>query len=179
VPRKSAWPKKKSARLGEASLAPSTRSGQCARDQISAADKFRDPDWDRHACAARESLLGPRGVWVSIDTLCNITRHNCDIESRPHNDRCLELTAGGGGSFDESACLNLGGREIGFMGEPRMDPQFRCMLEGALARRVEASGASNAMQPMQDPKRQASLLSLCERLGAAQSPRQLDHATQA
>jgi radical SAM family protein/4Fe-4S single cluster protein len=152
-------------------------------DQTITTDKFRDPDWTaKHEPRARVALRRLETLWINTGTLCNITCHNCYIESSPHNDRLLYVTAAEAASyFDEIARLNLGTREIGFTGgEPFMNPQFLRMLEDALARGFEALVLTNAMQPMQRSKTKASLLSLKQRFGRRLQIRvSLDHYTPA
>src|SRR5262245_51155560 len=152
-------------------------------DQIIAAGKFRDPDWTAaHEPRARVALRRLETLWINTGTLCNITCHNCYIESSPRNDRLLYVTAAEAASyFDEIARLKLGTREIGFTGgEPFMNPQFLRMLEDALTRGFEVLVLTNAMQPMQRPKTKASLLSLNERFGRRLKIRvSLDHYTPA
>jgi hypothetical protein len=152
-------------------------------NQVTAADKFRDPDWTAtHEPRARVALKRLETLWVNTGTLCNITCQNCYIESSPRNDRLLYVTAAEVASFlDEIARLNLATREIGFTGgEPFMNPQFLRMLDDALGRGFEALVLTNAMQPMQRPKSKASLLSLYERFGQRLQIRvSLDHYTEA
>jgi sulfatase maturation enzyme AslB (radical SAM superfamily) len=152
-------------------------------DRIIAPDKFRDPDWTAtREPRARVALRKLETLWINTGTLCNITCHNCYIESSPRNDRLLYVTAAEAASyFDEIARLDLGTRQIGFTGgEPFMNPQLLRMLEDALVRGFEALVLTNAMQPMQRPKTKASLLSLNERFGRRLQIRvSLDHYTPA
>ena len=139
--------------------------------------KFRDPDvtaaGERRATVSLHRLAT---LWFNTGTLCNITCHNCYIESSPTNDRLAYITAGEVRAFlDEVARENLPVEEIGFTGgEPFMNPHFLEMLEDALARGFRALVLTNGMKPMHHKR--APLLAIKERHGAALTVRvSMDH----
>ncbi|MEE8122941.1 MAG: radical SAM protein, partial [Alphaproteobacteria bacterium] len=57
--------------------------------------KFQDPDvtakGERRAVVALTRL---KTLWFNTGSLCNITCHNCYMDSSPVNDRLAYLTAG-------------------------------------------------------------------------------------
>jgi len=126
--------------------------------------KFQDPwvtaNGDRRAQVA---LRGLDTLWFNTGTLCNLTCHNCYIESSPKNDRLVYLGAAEVEAYlDEIAALGLGTRLIGFTGgEPFMNPEFPVMLDLALGRGFAVLVLTNAMKPMH--KRKPALLALRER----------------
>ncbi|HEX6441655.1 MAG TPA: radical SAM protein [Stellaceae bacterium] len=128
--------------------------------------KFQHPlvtaNGDRRA---RVALRGLDTLWFNTGTLCNLTCHNCYIESSPKNDRLVYLTAGEVEAYlDEIAALGLGTRLIGFTGgEPFMNPEFPAMLDLVLGRGFPTLVLTNAMKPMH--KRKPALLGLRQRYG--------------
>ena len=141
--------------------------------------KFRDPDvtagGERRATVSLHRLAT---LWFNTGTLCNITCHNCYMESSPTNDRLAYITASEVRTFlDEIARENLPVEEIGFTGgEPFMNPHFVEMLEDALARGFRALVLTNGMQPMHHKR--PPLLAIKERHGAALRVRaSMDHYT--
>lgn len=104
-------------------------------------------------------------VWFNTGTLCNLTCHNCYIESSPRNDRLTYLTRAEVGEYlAEIARDRLPTRLIGFTGgEPFMNPDLPGMLADVLAQGLDALVLTNAMKPMQ--KQHAALLDLRARYG--------------
>ena len=128
--------------------------------------KFRDPFFTaKGERRAQVPLRGLDTLWFNTGTLCNLTCHNCYIESSPKNDRLVYLSAAEIGAYlDEIAALGLGTRLIGFTGgEPFMNPEFPAMLDLALRRGFAVLVLTNAMKPMH--KRTPALLRLHERYG--------------
>ena len=128
--------------------------------------KFQDPvltaKGEKRAQVALRSL---DTLWFNTGTLCNLTCHNCYIESSPKNDGLVYLSAAEVAAYlDEIAELGLGTRLIGFTGgEPFMNPEFPAMLDLVLGRGLRALVLTNAMKPMHKQRR--PLLSLRERYG--------------
>jgi len=128
--------------------------------------KFQDPlVTARGERRAQVPLRGLDTLWFNTGTLCNLTCHNCYIESSPKNDRLVYLSAAEVGAYlDEIEALGLGTRLIGFTGgEPFMNPEFPAMLDLAMARGFAVLVLTNAMKPMH--KRKTALLALRERYG--------------
>jgi pyruvate-formate lyase-activating enzyme len=128
--------------------------------------KFQDPVFTaKGERRAQVPLRGLDTLWFNTGTLCNLTCHNCYIESSPKNDRLVYLSAAEIGAYlDEIAALGLGTRLIGFTGgEPFMNPEFPAMLDLALRRGFAVLVLTNAMKPMH--KRKPALLRLHERYG--------------
>lgn len=146
---------------------------------LQALRKFEHPDWTAAGeCRATVALERLETLWINTGTLCNITCHNCYIESSPSNDRLAYLTREEACAFyDEIAAGSLGTREIGFTGgEPFLNPQMLGLLEDALVRGFHTLVLTNAMQPMQRPKTKAGLIELNRRFGARLTLRvSLDH----
>ncbi len=143
--------------------------------------KFRNPDWtargERRASVGLEAL---RTLWFNTGTLCNITCHNCYIESSPTNDRLAYLTADEVRAFlDEIADDDLGTAEIGFTGgEPFMNPDIIAMLDAALERGFQVLVLTNGLQPMLRPRLKKGLLGLRAAYGDRLTVRvSLDHYT--
>jgi hypothetical protein len=139
--------------------------------------KFRDPlvtaTGERRAQVALRSL---DTLWFNTGTLCNLTCQHCYIESSPHNDRLVYLSAGEIAAYlDEIATLRLGTRLIGFTGgEPFINPALPEMLESTLSRGFRALVLTNAMKPMH--KMKPALLALRARFGERLQIRvSLDH----
>jgi hypothetical protein len=128
--------------------------------------KFQDPfqtlTGETRAQVALRSL---DTLWFNTGTLCNLTCHNCYIESSPKNDRLVYLSATEVAAYlDEIAELRLGTSLIGFTGgEPFMNPEFPAMLDLVLGRGFRALVLTNAMKPMH--KQKPPLLALRERYG--------------
>jgi pyruvate-formate lyase-activating enzyme len=128
--------------------------------------KFQDPfvtaSGDRRAQVALRRL---DTLWFNTGTLCNLTCHNCYIESSPKNDRLVYLSVHEVCTYlAEIEALGLGTKLIGFTGgEPFMNPEFPAMLDLALARGFAVLVLTNAMKPMH--KRKPALLALRERHG--------------
>src|SRR5579863_6089773 len=139
--------------------------------------KFRDPSLTVNGePRARVALRALDTLWFNTGTLCNLTCHNCYIESSPRNDRLVYLTAAEvGGYLDEIESLGLGTRLIGFTGgEPFMNRDLIAMLGDVLGRGLEAIVLTNAMKPMHHKKR--ALLALRARHGDRLTLRvSLDH----
>jgi uncharacterized Fe-S cluster-containing radical SAM superfamily protein len=152
-----------------------------ARDVTKPLDpaKFRDPEVTATGEARAGVRLGRlRTLWFNTGTLCNITCRHCYIESSPHNDRLVYLTAAEVARFlDEIAALGLGTEEIGFTGgEPFMNPDILAMLEDCLGRGFRVLVLTNAMRPMQ--RFCPGLLALLQRFGERLTIRvSLDHHT--
>ncbi|MCB2107256.1 MAG: radical SAM protein [Rhodobacteraceae bacterium] len=114
-------------------------------------EKFRDlrvtADGSQRASVALTAL---RTLWFNTGTLCNLTCHNCYIESSPTNDRLVYLSAAEVAAYlDEIAAENMNTEEIGFTGgEPFMNPDFMDMVVDALARGFRVIILTNAMKPM-------------------------------
>ena len=142
-----------------------------------APNKFRDPlVTAKGEMRAQVALRALETLWFNTGTLCNLTCENCYIESSPHNDRLVYLSAAEVARYlDEIAALGLGTRLIGFTGgEPFMNRELPAMLEDALSRGFDAIVLTNAMKPMQHKKR--ALLALRERYGDRLTIRvSLDH----
>lgn len=150
-------------------------------DEARQREKFVDPDWtakgEPRALVPLERL---QTLWINTGTLCNITCVNCYIESSPHNDRLVYITAAEVAGYLQEA-KKLGTHEIGFTGgEPFMNPEFLGMLADALGRGFEALVLTNAMQPMQREHIKRALIGLNAVHGARLTLRvSLDHYTQA
>jgi len=128
--------------------------------------KFMDPEVTADGSPrAVVPLSRPETLWFNTGTLCNITCANCYIESSPHNDRLVYLSAAEVEDYlDQLETRNWDLREIGFTGgEPFMNPEVIEMAEASLARGYEVLILTNAMQPMMRRKMRAGL----ERLQAA------------
>ncbi len=139
--------------------------------------KFRDPD--RTADGARRAVVALtqlRTLWFNTGSLCNITCKNCYMDSSPTNDRLAYLDLAEVEAYlDEIARLGLPVTEIGFTGgEPFMNRALAPMLEGVLARGLNALVLTNAMKPMLNKR--AALLAVKERHGRALALRvSMDH----
>ena len=116
-----------------------------------AAEKFQDPSVTADGKArAQVKMTKLRTLWINTGTLCNLTCHNCYIESSPTNDRLAYISFDEAVSYlDEIVAGDLGTTEIGFTGgEPFMNPDFLDMLEETLKRGFKAMVLTNAMKPM-------------------------------
>ena len=141
--------------------------------------KFRDPEvtatGERRAVVALTRL---RMLWFNTGSLCNITCHNCYMDSSPRNDRLAYISAAEVGRYlDEAAGAGWGVEEIGFTGgEPFMNPELCEMLGDVMARGWRTLVLTNAMLPM-DHRRDA-LLALKRRFGDKLTLRvSIDHHT--
>lgn len=141
--------------------------------------KFRDPDvtaeGERRAVVALTRL---KTLWFNTGSLCNITCHNCYMESNPTNDRLVYLTAAEVGAYlDEIEREGLPVEEIAFTGgEPFMNRELPAMLAASLDRGHKALVLTNAMKPMHHKR--APLLELHRRHGRRLTLRvSMDHYT--
>jgi hypothetical protein len=141
--------------------------------------KFRDPFVTAKGdVRAQVALRALETLWFNTGTLCNLTCHNCYIESSPRNDRLAYLTRDEVRTYlDEIARDALPTSLIGFTGgEPFMNPDIIGMLDDVLTRGLGALVLTNAMQPMR--KLRPQLLALREAHGAHLRIRvSLDHYT--
>src|SRR5512138_2375968 len=85
---------------------------------------------------AHVALRGLETLWFNTGTLCNLTCHNCYIESSPRNDQLAYLTLRDVLFYlDEIARERFPTRLIGFTGgEPFMNRDIIVMLSDALER---------------------------------------------
>jgi hypothetical protein len=143
--------------------------------------KFRDPFITaKHEARAQVALHSLETVWFNTGTLCNLTCHNCYIESSPRNDQLAYLTLREVSAYlDEIEREGLPTTLIGFTGgEPFMNPDIILMLDEVLSRGLRALVLTNAMKPMQRLGRQ--LLALRAVHGGRLTMRvSLDHYTPA
>jgi hypothetical protein len=149
-----------------------------SKERVPSGDaKFRDPDMTADgARRASVPLFRLETLWFNTGTLCNLTCHNCYIESSPRNDRLVYLSrADVRGFLDEAAGSTPPPAEIGFTGgEPFMNPEILGMIEDALAAGFRVLVLTNAMKPMHRLK--APLLDLARRYGGRLMLRvSLDH----
>jgi hypothetical protein len=142
--------------------------------------KFRDP---RVTAQGEERASVPlrelETLWFNTGTLCNLTCHNCYIESSPRNDSLAYLTKEEVQPYlDEIARERLPTRLIGLTGgEPFMNPEIVEILEAVLARGFDTLILTNAMKPMW--RRRAEMLRLRGAYGARLKLRvSLDHYSQ-
>jgi len=139
--------------------------------------KFHDPYVTAKGEArAQVALRALETLWFNTGTLCNLTCHNCYIESSPRNDQLAYLTRCDVlGYLDEIARERLPTRLIGFTGgEPFMNRDIIGMLSDVLERGFDALVLTNAMKPMRRLRPQ--LIALRERYGARLRIRvSLDH----
>ena len=143
--------------------------------------KFRDADVTADGePRARVAFAALETLWFNTGTLCNLTCRNCYIESSPHNDSLVYLTATEVAAYlDEIEAGNLGTGEIGFTGgEPFMNPDIVAMMADCLGRGFRTLVLTNAMRPML--KLKAPLLDLKDRHGDRLAIRvSVDHYSQA
>ena len=142
--------------------------------------KFKDPritaKGEKRAVVALTHL---HTLWFNTGSLCNITCHNCYMDSSPSNDRLAYLSAAEVTAYlDEIAREGLPVREIAFTGgEPFMNRQLPDMLDEALGRGFRALVLTNAMKPLWNARRR--LRALHQRHGQALAMRvSIDHFTQ-
>lgn len=143
--------------------------------------KFQDP----HTTANGETRAAVPfseldTVWFNTGSLCNLACGSCYMESSPTDDRLAYLTADDVRLFlDEIAARGLPTAEVGFTGgEPFMNPHIEELLGTALDRGFRVLVLTNAMQPMQRPRLERSLLALREAHGSKLTLRvSLDHYT--
>ncbi|MBT7942373.1 MAG: radical SAM protein [Alphaproteobacteria bacterium] len=113
--------------------------------------KFQDPHFtakgDRRAVVALTHL---RTVWFNTGSLCNITCHNCYMDSSPTNDRLAYLSLGDVEAYlDEIEAEALSVEEIAFTGgEPFMNRDLPDMIGSALERGYRVLVLTNAMKPL-------------------------------
>lgn len=113
--------------------------------------KFSDPQWtatgERRATVALDGL---RTLWINTGTLCNLTCHNCYIESSPRNDRLAYISRNEVQTFLTEAKADRPELvEIGFTGgEPFMNPDILGMIDDALVAGYRVLILTNAMRPM-------------------------------
>ncbi|MCP5366236.1 MAG: radical SAM protein [Hyphomicrobiales bacterium] len=143
--------------------------------------KFRDPDvtakGERRAVVALTRL---RTLWFNTGSLCNITCHNCYMDSSPRNDRLAYMTAAEvRGFLDQAAAGAMAVEEIGFTGgEPFMNPDLPEMLGDCLGRGYRVLVLTNAMKPLH--QKRSRLLDLRRAYGPALALRvSMDHYTEA
>jgi hypothetical protein len=143
--------------------------------------KFRDPLVTANdETRAQVALQALQTLWFNTGTLCNLTCHNCYIESSPRNDRLAYLTRQEVSTYlDEIERERLPTTLIGFTGgEPFLNPDIAAMLGDVLSRGLRALVLTNAMKPMQRLER--PLLALREAHGDRLTIRvSLDHYTSA
>jgi hypothetical protein len=143
--------------------------------------KFRDPLVTANdETRAQVALQALQTLWFNTGTLCNLTCHNCYIESSPRNDRLAYLTRQEVSTYlDEIERERLPTTLIGFTGgEPFLNPDIAAMLGEVLSRGLRALVLTNAMKPMQRLER--PLLALREAHGDRLTIRvSLDHYTSA
>lgn len=168
--------------IEEARSAPVLTEGACNPDvgqscSCTAAAKFSDPELTaRGERRAHVRFRGYAALWFNTGTLCNLTCHNCYIESSPRNDRLSYLTRTEVRKFlDEAVRLPDRPAEIGFTGgEPFMNPEFTGMLEDSLEHGFSVLVLTNAMRPMQ--RRKGPLVALVRRFAERLAIRvSLDH----
>jgi predicted phosphodiesterase/pyruvate-formate lyase-activating enzyme len=139
--------------------------------------KFRNPHWTADGKPrASVALQGLRTLWFNTGTLCNLSCHNCYIESSPRNDRLVYLTRAEVAAYlDEIERERLPTEEIGFTGgEPFMNRNMLGMMEECLSRGFRTLVLTNAMRPM--ARHERALLDLKERFGGKLAMRvSLDH----
>ena len=155
--------------------------GTLARRQLLDPRKFKNPrvtaDGVERAVVALTHL---RTLWFNTGSLCNITCHNCYMDSSPTNDRLAYMTiAEVRGYLDEIAAEDLPVEEIAFTGgEPFMNPDLPDMIEESLARGFKVLVLTNAMKPMLNKRRR--LLDIRRRHADAFAIRvSIDHFTPA
>jgi hypothetical protein len=125
--------------------------------------KFRDPfTTAKGETRATVALRGLDTLWFNTGTLCNLTCHNCYIESSPRNDRLAYLSRDDVREYLDQ--LPPETRLIGFTGgEPFMNKAIIGMLEDVLARGLDALVLTNAMAPLR--RLRPALLDLRDRFG--------------
>lgn len=134
---------------------PSMTVIEAVAGRLRSRGKFCDPDiTTKGEPRARVAFRGYETLWFNTGTLCNITCHNCYIESSPKNDRLVYLTREDVKAFlHEAIGLAPPPFEIGFTGgEPFMNPHIVGMLEDSLALGFRVLVLTNAMKPMQRVK---------------------------
>ena len=130
--------------------------GTPARRQLLDPRKFQNPrvtaDGVERAVVALTHL---RTLWFNPGSLCNITCHNCYMDSSPTNDRLAYMTiAEVRGYLDEIAAEHMPVEEIAFTGgEPFMNPDLPDMIEVSLAKGFRVLVLTNAMKPMWNKRR--------------------------
>ena len=142
-------------------------------------DKFQDPDvtakGEKRAVVALTRL---KTLWFNTGSLCNITCHNCYMDSSPVNNRLAYITAAEVAQYlDEVEREGLPVEEIAFTGgEPFMNRDLPAMLEESLSRGYRVLVLTNAMRPLWNKR--ARLLAIKERHGGSLTLRvSIDHFT--
>lgn len=128
--------------------------------------KFKNPlVTAKGGIRAHVALRSLETLWFNAGTLCNLTCHNCYIESSPRNDRLVYLAAAEVAHYlDEIERNGHDTKLIGFTGgEPFMNRELPAMLDDVLSRGLKAMVLTNAMKPMH--KMKPALLRLLERHG--------------
>jgi len=155
--------------------------GKLARRQLLDPRKFKNPrvtaDGIERAVVALTHL---RTLWFNTGSLCNITCHNCYMDSSPTNDRLAYMTiAEVRGYLDEIAAEDMPVEEIAFTGgEPFMNPDLLDMIEESLAGGFRVLVLTNSMKPMWNKRRR--LLDIRRHHSGAFTIRvSIDHFTQA
>ena len=155
--------------------------GTLARRQLLDPRKFKNPrvtaDGIERAVVALTHL---RTLWFNTGSLCNITCHNCYMDSSPTNDRLAYMTLAEVRDYlDEIAAEDMPVEEIAFTGgEPFMNPDLPDMIEESLAGGFKVLVLTNAMKPMLNKRRR--LLDIRRRHSGAFAIRvSIDHFTPA
>ncbi|MEM1129682.1 MAG: radical SAM protein [Pseudomonadota bacterium] len=141
--------------------------------------KFADPSVTASGePRARVVLNNPKTLWFNTGTLCNIACSNCYIESSPHNDALVYISADEVADYlDQIEARAWPVTEIGFTGgEPFLNPQMIEMARRSLERGFEVIILTNAMRPMMRPAVQLGLIGLAQTYGPRLTLRiSLDH----
>lgn len=142
-------------------------------------DKFRDPyvtaKGEQRAVVALTRL---KTLWFNTGSLCNITCHNCYMDSSPTNDRLAYLNLADVQRYlDEITDENYPVEEIAFTGgEPFMNRDLPDMIDECLGRGFRVLVLTNAMRPLLNKR--ARLLDTLKRHGDALTLRvSIDHFT--
>jgi len=141
--------------------------------------KFKDPlVTARGEERAVVALTHLHTLWFNTGSLCNITCHNCYMDSSPTNDRLAYLSANEVSAYlDEIERESLPVEEIAFTGgEPFMNRELPDMLDEVLGRGFQTLILTNAMKPFWNARRR--LLAIHQRHGDALAVRvSIDHFT--
>ena len=144
-------------------------------------EKFKDPlVTARGEERAVVALTHLHTLWFNTGSLCNITCHNCYMDSSPTNDRLAYISAAEVSAYlDEIAHESLPVEEIAFTGgEPFMNRELPDMLDEVLGRGFRALVLTNAMKPLWNVRQR--LLAIHGRHGDAFTLRvSIDHFTPA
>jgi predicted phosphodiesterase/uncharacterized Fe-S cluster-containing radical SAM superfamily protein len=141
--------------------------------------KFADPEVTAEGeRRASVPLVALKTLWFNTGTLCNLTCHNCYIESSPKNDRLAYISRSEVAAvLAEARVTHRDLEEIGLTGgEPFMNPDILGIIEEGLAGGWRVLVLTNAMRPMQ--RLGHGLLSLHRRFPGRLSIRvSVDHYT--